>query len=122
VGSAFAVGWNFAARLDHELTAIPKLRRRLWQELPIRRGREEVTLIVSELATNAILHGASPVYVQVNIADQIARVEVEDAFPGWCKPAEDSRGMVVVDGLSSCWGVNSDDGLGKVVWAEIPVG
>ncbi len=79
-------------------------------------------MITTELATNAILHGASPVYVQVNIADQIARVEVEDGFPGWGSPAEDSRGMVLVDGLSCCWGVNYDDGLGKVVWAEIPVG
>ncbi len=79
-------------------------------------------MILCELATNAILHGAPPVYVQVNVADDVARVEVEDGFPEWCEPAKDSRGMMLVDGLACRWGVDYDSGLGKAVWAELPSG
>ncbi len=78
-------------------------------------------MIVCELATNAILHGAPPVYVQVNVADDVASVEVEDGFPEWCEPAEDSRGLMLVDGLACRWGVDYDRGVGKAVWAELPV-
>ncbi len=52
-------------------------------------------MIVGELATNANLHGVSPVYVHVTVGDHVARVEVEDGFPAWAKPAEDSRGMLL---------------------------
>jgi hypothetical protein len=115
------VTWNFAVALVSDVRAIAGLRRQLWRDLPIdTRGREEVAMIVSELATNAILHGASPVYVQVDVGDEVTRVEVEDGFAAWCKAAEDSRGMMLVDGLACRWGVDYEIGLGKVVWAEIP--
>jgi anti-sigma regulatory factor (Ser/Thr protein kinase) len=115
------VDWNFAVALASDVRAVAGLRRQLWRDLPIdTRGREEVAMIVSELATNAILHGASPVYVQVDVGDEVTRVEVEDGFPAWCKAADDARGMTLVDGLACRWGVNYDTGLGKVVWAEIP--
>jgi hypothetical protein len=115
------VAWNFVARLNHELHAVPELRHRLWRELPIDgRGREEVASIVSEFATNAILQGAAPVYVHINVGDEVTRVEVEDGFRTWREPAEDSRGMMLVDGLACRWGVDYGSG-GKVVWAEIPI-
>jgi anti-sigma regulatory factor (Ser/Thr protein kinase) len=121
VGIAGLVGWRFAAPLNPELTAVAELRHRLRQEFPVDRGREEVTLVAGELATNAILHGAPPVEVQVTVADDVARVEVHDALAAWREPTKESRGILLVDAMACGWGVNYDADRGKRVWAEIPV-
>jgi hypothetical protein len=114
------MGWRFAAPLDPALTAVPELRHRLQQELPVERGREEVTLVAGELATNAILHGAPPVAVQVTVADDDARVEVRDGLAAWREPTKESRGILLVDALACGWGVYYDADRGKRVWADIP--
>jgi anti-sigma regulatory factor (Ser/Thr protein kinase) len=115
------VRWRFAARLDQALTAVAELRHRLWRELPVDRGREEIAMVATELATNAILHGEPPIDVQVTVDDDVARVEVQDGYSNMRKPNDESRGMVVVDALACAWGVSYRAGPGKVVWAEIPL-
>lgn len=81
-------------------------------------------LLVSELVTNACIHGADPVTLRLEVSRSWARIEVEDSVPEWpellrteeCDPY--GRGMLIVDSLSNVWGTESLP-TGKVVWAEV---
>jgi anti-sigma regulatory factor (Ser/Thr protein kinase) len=82
------------------------------------------TLIVSELATNAILHGGSPFRASIARSADVVRIAVEDAGPGLPRgrsapqDAMDGRGIAIVKELSQRWGCDRSDG-GKVFWAEL---
>ena len=71
--------------------------------------------------TNAVHHGVGPVGVHVAWGDGDVRVEVEDQSPGWPvvqaidPEALNGRGLTLVEGLSSGWGVLAG-GPGKDVW------
>lgn len=85
-----------------------------------------VSLVVSELATNAVLHARTAFSVRLRISRDVARIEVEDAAGGrpimrhFSTQATSGRGLRLVDGLSRAWGVTTGKGgKGKVVWAEI---
>ncbi|MFI1357640.1 ATP-binding protein [Streptomyces sp. NPDC020898] len=87
----------------------------------------DVLLCVSELATNALLHGVPPgrgFLLQLALAtDRVLRVEVHDSGPGEIRTpdpgpeAEEGRGLLIMAGLADRWGV-AERGLGKVVWCE----
>lgn len=80
-----------------------------------------VLLLASELVTNAVRHGSGPVRLHVAWGDGAVRVEVEDRSPRWPvveamdRDALRGRGLILVDGLSSGWGVRALD-IGKTVW------
>jgi anti-sigma regulatory factor (Ser/Thr protein kinase) len=80
-------------------------------------------LVVSELATNAVVHAASPYEVAVSAGPPI-RVEVSDASsdpPVMQRPAVDGmngRGLRLVDACALQWGYVLTP-QGKVVWAEL---
>ena len=80
-------------------------------------------LLVSELATNALLHCASRFRLTLTAAHGILRCEVTDT--GRRGPqvveaggAESGRGMFLVDALARRWGCHRD-GPGKTVWFEL---
>ena len=85
----------------------------------------DVELAVSELVSNAMLHGAPPVEVRVLPLGDGARVEVADqsqrrlVMPVPSSDAMTGRGLALVAALSSRWGVEPVQGGGKVVWAEL---
>ena len=84
--------------------------------------RERLTLVVSELATNALLHAASAFEVAVHW-DGLVRLEVADSDPTVPQPRQAStgdvsgRGLHLVQQLCSRWGVERRDD-GKSVWCE----
>ncbi len=87
--------------------------------------REIAILLVSELVTNAVLHGVSPFELRAMQSHSGLRVEVRDhnAAAGPVLRlgdglAESGRGLQLVDTLADRWGW-SEDGAGKVVWFEI---
>jgi DNA-binding NarL/FixJ family response regulator len=86
---------------------------------------EVVTLLVSEVVTNAIVHAGTQVEVSVELRPAAVRIEVGDKEAGVPEPRiaadEDTsgRGMALVEALASAWGVDSRPG-GKVVWFEVP--
>ena len=92
-------------------------------------SREDLLLVVSELVTNAVVHGAEPIRVTMVRAPQRIRVEVTDgaaaASPhGNPRPptdAETGRGLSVVTRLAVAWGWRASPGRGKTVWAELPL-
>jgi anti-sigma regulatory factor (Ser/Thr protein kinase) len=92
-------------------------------DLP-RESLEIVLLLTSELVTNAVRHGAGAVGLHVRWGGDDVRVEVEDQSPEWPvmrvadHAALKGRGLVLVDGLSSGWGV-VPMGAGKKVWFTV---
>lgn len=88
---------------------------------------DDAGLVLAELVTNALLHAGTQIVVGVSVSDTALRLEVADGSPA--RPsarrhsltATTGRGMGLVAALSSAWGV-SENGSGKVVWAEIAVG
>jgi hypothetical protein len=92
-----------------------------------------VELIVSELVTNAIVHGAGPVEICLSRAPGHLQVEVRDhgaGQPALRHPAAEDmtgRGLALVDALtSSCggiWGATASTSgqPGKTVYAIIPL-
>jgi anti-sigma regulatory factor (Ser/Thr protein kinase) len=95
---------------------------RLGGALPLR----DVRLMVSELATNAVLHGPrrSEVVMYLAASPGRLRVEVCDGGSGFDFPrgerpenALGGFGLRIVDGMASRWGVAGDNGT--CVWFEL---
>ena len=88
-----------------------------------------VSLLVSELVTNAVRHGGtgpeSTVCVRLDSTGRFVRVEVVDGGPGFDgrpgrpkNPIQDGFGLVLVDELADRWGVEANDDE-TLVWFEI---
>lgn len=84
--------------------------------------REDAALLVSELVTNAVVHGGGKVEVAVLLIADRVRVEVHDHGKGLPvgpdEPDESGRGLLIVDAVASAWGVEAGDD-GKRVWFEL---
>jgi anti-sigma regulatory factor (Ser/Thr protein kinase) len=84
----------------------------------------DATLVVSELATNAVLHASSPFRVSVDRSVGVVCLAIQDIAPdhaqhrGFEGQDLSGRGMVIVEALSRRWGCDSLP-TGKVVWAEL---
>ncbi len=87
----------------------------------------DVSVLVSELVTNAVRHAGADerqtVLVHVAIAPGIVRVEVCDRGPGFAppqapraRPEGGGNGLVLLARLSSAWGVAASGGT--CVWFE----
>lgn len=80
-------------------------------------------LLVSELATNALVHSASRFRLTLFAAHGLLRCEVQDHGSRVPKvldagASESGRGMFLVEALSQRWGCHQD-GPGKTVWFEL---
>ncbi|MCC9311239.1 ATP-binding protein [Kitasatospora sp. RB6PN24] len=86
-------------------------------------------LLLSELVTNAVVHGkpdGTRILVKLAVRDDVLRVEVHDRIEGTPLPrqaaadAMSGRGLCLVDSLALRWGCGprGDGYLGKVVWCE----
>ncbi len=88
---------------------------------------EDVPLLVSELATNAVLHARSDFEVTVIRSARCVRVEVFDQntrLPSFAVAPADAysgRGLMLLRGLSNNWGVESHSDIGKTIWFEVDV-
>ncbi|MFD5625146.1 ATP-binding protein [Streptomyces sp. NPDC127072] len=94
---------------------------------------EAVTLVVAELAANAVRHGrvrGRDFRVRLVLREDVVRVEVADGradrLPELKEPSELSeeggRGLLIVVALAERWGVEArEDGTCKTVWAEVAV-
>jgi len=114
-------------RLGSEPDAIPRARRFAVHALDDQPEAlvDDAALIVTELLTNAVLHGEPPVTLRVIHLDDRIRVEVEDAgrkMPVTVRHSTEAmtgRGLPLVAALSAAWGVDARHGGAKAVWAEL---
>lgn len=85
---------------------------------------ETAELLTTELVTNAIVHASSKSQLYLRAAGEVVRVEVtdpDDRLPTMGASDVDAlngRGLVIVNGFASAWGVEPTTG-GKTVWFEL---
>jgi hypothetical protein len=87
----------------------------------------EAILVLSELASNAVIHAGSPFTIRVQSRDSLLRIAVRDQCPPLAT-ANGARGLrvraphglAVIQALSTQWGVE-DTADGKIVWAELRI-
>jgi anti-sigma regulatory factor (Ser/Thr protein kinase) len=83
----------------------------------------DAMLAVSELVTNAVVHGGEPISLTCRHSSGTLRIEVFDSDPlmSLRDPNADDqtggRGLPILAALSDRWGCGAVPG-GKVVWAE----
>jgi anti-sigma regulatory factor (Ser/Thr protein kinase) len=83
--------------------------------------------LISELATNAVIHARSPFVVELTRSGDVIRVCVRDGSPvqpGIRRYADTSttgRGLRLVESMSTSWGVEPA-GRGKTIWFELDAG
>jgi anti-sigma regulatory factor (Ser/Thr protein kinase) len=87
----------------------------------------DLPLLVSELATNAVLHARSDFEVAIQRSTGLVRVEVFDQntrLPSFAVAPPDAysgRGLLLLRELASAWGVESHSDVGKTIWFEVPL-
>jgi GAF domain-containing protein/anti-sigma regulatory factor (Ser/Thr protein kinase) len=114
-------------QLDDKPDAVPVARHFVRDTLrgtPLEHRSADSELILTELVTNATLHGSPPVTVDVQVSPEVARFEVSDASSGTPvalvqnPEAMTGRGLMLVEALSDRWGIDRKRS-GKLVWAEV---
>ena len=89
---------------------------------------QDALLIVSELVTNAVLHGFPPGELSLEVGAGQIRVAVGDsseALPILQAHDDDAhrgRGIALVDALADEWGVDTTSPGHKRVWFELRIG
>jgi len=92
---------------------------------------DDVALVVTELAANAVVHAHSGFTVVLSVRGDVLRIAVRDSQPvplgaasgpGPCVPSmvpAPLHGLGAVDALARAWGVESLGSAGKTVWVEL---
>jgi anti-sigma regulatory factor (Ser/Thr protein kinase) len=88
---------------------------------------EDGELALSEVVTNAVLHGRDPLVLRLVLSGDVLRAEVCDASPVspsfsmLDQTAVTGRGLLLISAVSDRWGVEPSPS-GKVVWFELLAG
>jgi hypothetical protein len=116
--------WTFPAALESTraarhvvITALEK------SDSPrLARLADDAALIVTELATNAVIHARSGFRVTLTLRQDVMRISVHDDEPlpaaDAVLPAAPLHGLGAVAALAARWGADPA-GTGKDVWAEL---
>ncbi|MFG2408777.1 ATP-binding protein [Streptomyces brevispora] len=85
---------------------------------------EDAELLISELVTNALLHGRGELRVLLYFSAHDFVMEVRDSSPEHpvlCHADTDNehgRGLHLVDAVAASWGISSD---GTTTWCSLPL-
>jgi anti-sigma regulatory factor (Ser/Thr protein kinase) len=85
----------------------------------------DAVLLASELVTNAAVHGGPPIRLTVECTGDAIEIRVRDGSPQRpvrrVSTADETggRGLVLVDALSTSWGVDADPSGGKETWFRL---
>jgi anti-sigma regulatory factor (Ser/Thr protein kinase) len=90
---------------------------------------DSTAVMVSELASNAVLHARSQFRICIERVSDSVRIEVTDSGGGFPEPqleptrdAIHGRGLFIVQHMADEWGVTqSRDGREKCVWFRIDI-
>ena len=99
------------------------IRAQFGDQLPDDRLRD-LDLLVTELVTNAVLHGEGGIRLNLQLDGSVIRGEVIDDGHGFERQIRqkgideaDGRGLVLVDNLTTDWGIHEGT---THVWFEMP--
>lgn len=116
-------------RFRRDLPEVPAARRFVAEALAAAgtEPTDDLLLVVSELATNAVRHGAGDMEVRIHPGPDQVRVEVLDdggapvPEPPGAPPLDTvgGRGLHLVRALSQAWGTGFDVRGRTLVWAEV---
>ena len=96
----------------------------LLADTPFAHRTDDGALAVSELVTNAVLHGREPIVLRLVRSERYVRVEVQDgsavspSFSMLDPTAVTGRGLMLISAASDRWGVEPTP-EGKQVWFEL---
>lgn len=86
--------------------------------------RDEALLVVSELVTNAVMHGRGPIELRLTRRAGGLRIAVSDADPSPVSAVDrgiedpTGRGLRIVAAIAGRWGHQTGPD-GKTVWADV---
>lgn len=112
---------------DRQVSAARRFVVQALQEWGAERFEWAATALVSEMATNAVLHARTGFTVSLRLVDDVLRISVADMSSrlpqqrAYGLDAATGRGLVLMDDLSDAHGVDAAPG-GKSVWCELKVG
>ncbi len=98
-----------------------------WLETVPFETRADAVLLVSELVSNVVRHGALPARMVLTQNGGRLRVVVEDSNPAMPGPpgppdaaAGGGRGLIIVSSIAAAWGISTaPDRPGKGVWFDL---
>ncbi|HEX5497457.1 MAG TPA: SpoIIE family protein phosphatase [Mycobacteriales bacterium] len=117
---------SFPPRAD-SVAAARRFVRQAMVEIHLESLADDAALVVSELATNAVVHAGTVFEVACVHLGAAARIEVHDrhpakelpaALPGFDPTRESNRGLLACSALASAWGVEYTR-AGKTVWCRL---
>jgi anti-sigma regulatory factor (Ser/Thr protein kinase) len=118
--------WSLRVRLPRSASCSTVARRLLAEyarEQLSEHKAEDMMLVVSELATNAFLHGYGAITMTASRVDDRLRIDMRDeGHPDRIAPLPEAeqgpggRGLWLVERLASAWGTTAGSGH---VWAEL---
>jgi anti-sigma regulatory factor (Ser/Thr protein kinase) len=86
---------------------------------------DDLRLVVSELVTNSVNAAAHRVDVRLSCDPRAVYIAVTDDGTGWPTPQNPTehdthgRGLMIVAGLTSRWGVTTEDDGRTTVWSAL---
>lgn len=111
-----------SARLARDFVSLHLVEHRLPQLV------DDVRLVVSELATNAVTHAKTPFVVTLSMSGGVVLLVLQDESLTVPIRSErgvmdmSGRGLMIVESLSQEWGINTGLHGSKSVWASFPGG
>ncbi|MGZ4678484.1 MAG: ATP-binding protein [Acidimicrobiia bacterium] len=87
-------------------------------------------LALSEIMTNAVVHGAPPIELRIRADGEVVQLEVSDAGSAFPEPVADSmtkdraggHGLAIVAAVAGTWGCRVEPGRpGKTVFFSLPL-
>jgi anti-sigma regulatory factor (Ser/Thr protein kinase) len=118
--------WSHDTKLDAEPVSVSKARDFVSLHLAqhhLLELADDIRLVVSELATNAMRHAGTPFTVALEESGRLVTLKVHDGSPrlpvrlAENTQAMDGRGLYIVDVVSREWGVSVRMDGAKTVWA-----
>lgn len=117
---------RYAATFAGTPEQVSLARNHVWDYLADCPVADDACLIVSEFASNAVLHSLSRVGMFTVRCERFSTyvwVEVEDEGGEWCRPTPDGRphGLDIVTLLvgEGSWGIEQTNAGQRVVWARL---
>ena len=117
----------FAIELPETAVGVGQVRHAARQTLPDHPNADMAELVISELATNAVIHAGCPCTLSLYGLDQCLLVRVDDSSdkqPVLGSPMKENRsdsgrGLQIVRAISKGFGVEPHKSHGKTVWAAL---